>query len=121
MTGDLHVILAEHRRNTQRIHGLVFGRTATLPFAPSSVDQRAKRVCKDAGLRGIGLHEARHTYASYLIAAGIDVKAISEYMGHASVAFTYDRYGHLLPGSHAENAAKLDTYLARSGPEPGPR
>ena len=114
MTGDLHVILAEHRRSSQRIHGLVFGRTATLPFAPSSVDQRAKRVWKRAGLRGIGLHEARHTYASYLIAAGVDMKAISEYMGHTSVAFTYDRYGHLLPGSHAENAAKLDAYLARA-------
>ena len=32
-------------------------------------------------------------------------------MGHSSVAFTIDRYGHLLPGSLAENAAKLDAYL----------
>jgi integrase len=114
MTGDLHVILTEHRRLTQRIHGLVFGRTATIPFAPSTADTRAARAWKAAGLRGIGLHEARHTYASYLIAAGVDMKAISEYMGHSSVAFTYDRYGHLLPGSTAENAAKLDAYLARA-------
>lgn len=34
------------------------------------------------------------------------MKAISEYMGHTSVAFAYDRYGHLLPGSHAENASR---------------
>lgn len=59
-------------------------------------------------------HEARHTYASYLIAAGLEMKSISTYMGHSSVAFTYDRYGHLLPDSLAENAAKLDAYLARA-------
>jgi integrase len=131
MTGDLHVILAEHRRRSQRIHGLVFGRTATQPFASSTANSRAVRAWKaandDAAERAreehramapgeelvpIGLHEARHTYASYLIAAGIEMKAISTYMGHTSVAFTYDRYGHLLPASLAENAAKLDAYLA---------
>jgi integrase len=133
MTGDLHVILAEHRRQTQRIAGLVFGRTASEPFASSSVNQRAVRAweaanavaaehAQEAGrklapgelLVPIGLHEARHTYASYLIAAGVEMKAISTYMGHSSVAFTYDRYGHLLPDSLAENTAKLNAYLARA-------
>ena len=114
MTGDLHVILAEHRRGSQRIAGLVFGRTPELPFSPATVADRANRAWKAAGLRGIGLHEARHTYASYLIAAGVEMKAIATYMGHSSVAFTYDRYGHLLPDSMAENTAKLDAYLARS-------
>jgi integrase len=132
MTGDLHVILAEHRRRSRRIAGLVFGRTAEVPFAPSTAADRAARAWETANaaaverareegrklaptelLVPIGLHEARHTYASYLIAAGVEMKAISTYMGHSSVAFTYDRYGHLLPGSTAENAAKLDAYLAR--------
>jgi integrase len=114
MTGDLHGILAEHRRHSQRIAGFVFGRTAEVPFSPGTAAGRAKRAWLAAGLRPIGLHEARHTYASYLIAAGIEMKAISTYMGHSSVAFTYDRYGHLLPSSLAENTAKLDAYLARS-------
>ena len=114
MTGDLHVILAEHRRWSQRIAGLVFGRTPELPFSPATVADRAKRMWKVAGLESIGLHESRHTYASYLIGAGVEMKAISTYMGHSSVATTFDLYGHLLPGSLAENAAKLDAFLARS-------
>lgn len=114
MTGDLHVILAEHRRESQRIAGLVFGRTPEIPFAPATAADRARRAWKAVGMAPIGLHEARHTYASYLIAAGVEMKAISTYMGHSSVAFTYDRYGHLLPGSMAENTAKLDADLARS-------
>jgi integrase len=92
----------------------VFGRSATVPFSPSTADTRAARAWKAARLRGIGLHGARHTYASYLIAAGVDMKAISEYMGHSSVAFTYDRYGHLPPNSRDENRAKLEAYLARA-------
>ena len=34
-------------------------------------------------------------------------------MGHATIAVTYDLYGHLFPGSEAQAAGLLDTYLAR--------
>jgi site-specific recombinase XerD len=44
------------------------------------------------------LHEARHCYASYTIAAGVNLKALSTFMGHARIAITLDLYGHLLPG-----------------------
>jgi integrase len=71
-------------------------------------------VWKHAGLDSIGLHEARHTYASLMIAAGVNAKALSEFLGHASVAITLDRYGHLMPGAHGEAAGLLDAYLARS-------
>jgi hypothetical protein len=46
--------------------------------------------------------EARHTYASLPIAAGINTKAISTYMGHASITITLDCYGHLMPGNEKE-------------------
>jgi integrase len=85
-----------------------------LPLIDEAVTDIQARMGLSPPLESVGLHEARHAYASYLIAAGVDMKAIGEYMGHTSVAFTYDRYGHLLPGSTAENAAKLDAYLARA-------
>ena len=46
----------------------------------------------------------------------VNVTVLSSIMGHASIAITFDRYGHLLPGSEAEAAAALDAYL---GPEAG--
>ncbi len=49
-----------------------------------------------------------------MIAAGVNAKALTTYMGHASVTITYDRYGHLMPGSESEAAALLDAYLART-------
>ena len=59
----------------------------------------------------ITLHECRHTFASLMIAAGVNAKALQTFMGHANVSITLDRYGHLIPGSEAEAAGLLDAYL----------
>jgi integrase len=94
--------------------GLFFGRTPDTPFQPTTINNRAVRAWKAAGLQRITLHEARHTFASMMIAAGVNAKALSTYMGHAGVAITYDRYGHLMPGNEAEAAGLLDAYLSRA-------
>ncbi len=49
-----------------------------------------------------------------MIAAGVNAKALSEYMGHANIAITMDRYGHLMPGNEDVAAGLLDAYLLRS-------
>jgi len=46
-----------------------------------------------------------------MIAAGVNAKALSTFMGHSGVSITLDRYGHLMPGSEAEAAGLLDAYL----------
>ena len=61
-----------------------------------------------------GPHECRHTFASLMIAAGVNAKALSTFMGHASITITLDRYGHLFPGSEDEAAGLLDAYLVRA-------
>jgi integrase len=48
-----------------------------------------------------------------MIAAGVNAKALSTYMGHSSITVTLDRYGHLMPGNEAEAADLLDAYLLR--------
>jgi integrase len=55
-----------------------------------------------------------------MIAAGVNAKALSTYMGHSSITITLDRYGHLMPGNEDEAAALLDTYLeGKCGPVVG--
>jgi len=81
---------------------------------PSTVSARAERAWEAAELDRVTLHECRHTFASLMIASGVNAKALSVYMGHASVTITYDRYGHLMPGNEAEAASLLDAYLAAS-------
>ena len=65
------------------------------------------------GLDPINLHEARHTFASTAIAAGLNAKVIATYMGHSSIQVTYDLYGKLMPGNEAEAAALFEAYLSR--------
>jgi integrase len=98
--------------------GLVWRSRCGGPFNASSVATRAGRAWAAAGLDPITLHECRHTYASLMIAAGVNAKALSTYMGHANIAVTYDRYGHLMPGNEDEAAKLLDRYLDRVEPRP---
>jgi integrase len=46
-----------------------------------------------------------------MIAAGVNAKALSTFMGHAKISTTLDLYGHLMPGSEGEAAGLLDAYL----------
>ena len=49
-----------------------------------------------------------------MIAAGVNAKALTSYMGHASIRTTFDRYGHLMPGNESEAAGLLDDYLEQA-------
>jgi integrase len=107
----LRKVLSEHLvRTGRRGDELLFGVSAVSPFT-NALTERADRAWKAAGLERVTPHELRHCYASYMIAAGVNVKALSTFMGHAKVAITIDRYGHLLPGSEDEAAGLLDAYL----------
>jgi integrase len=109
----LRAYLLEHRLVSGRREGLAFGRTPTDAFGTGPIWKRSRKAWA-AGLDPIGLHEARHTFASLMIAAGVNAKALTTYMGHASVKITFDRYGHLMPGNEAEAAHRLDDYLDRA-------
>jgi integrase len=110
--------LAEHKLRLGWSDGLVFGRSAGVPFPGTSVWRRARTAWKNVkptALQPISLHECRHTFASLMIAAGVNAKALSSYMGHSSITITLDRYGHLMPGNEDEAAGLLDAYLQRAG------
>ena len=92
----------------------VFGRAADKPFEPWTVNNRAYRAWEAAGHQRITLHECRHTYASLMIAAGVNAKALQTFMGHASITITLDRYGKLFPGSEDEAAVLLNAYLEQA-------
>jgi integrase len=96
------------RAGADRLFGVASGAS---PFDPQKATKRADKAWKDAGLKRITLHECRHTFASLMIAANVNAKALQGFMGHANISITLDRYGHLMPGSEAEAAQLLDEYL----------
>ena len=97
--------------------GLAFPNTSgNRPFNPSTINNRAKHASRAAGIEPRTLHECRHSYAAYMIAAGINSKALSTYIGHASITITLDRYGHLLPGNEQQAATLLNNWLEAATP-----
>ena len=47
-----------------------------------------------AKIKHIGMHSLRHTFAANAIRAGVDMRTLSELLGHYDVAFTIRTYGH---------------------------
>jgi integrase len=110
----LRAYLASHRLlHKRKQEDLVFGR-GTRAFCPEALVRRARAAWKEADFVSIGLHECRHTYASFMIAAGVNAKALCCYMGHSSTTVTLDRYGHLMPGNEYEAAGMLAEYLEQA-------
>jgi integrase len=65
------------------------------------------RATRRAGLRRIGWHMLRHTFASHLAMRGVPLKAVQELMGHATIEMTM-RYAHLCPHVPRDAVKLLD-------------
>jgi integrase len=113
LPGLLRDYLMEHRiaAGEPPVDALVFGDKSGKPFQAATIYRRADRAWEAQALGRLRLHQARHTYASFMIAAGVNAKALSSFMGHSSIKVTFDLYGHLMPGTEAEAAALLDRFL----------
>src|SRR5262249_43162629 len=106
----LHDYLTAHKARQGRDSGFVFG-TEEKPTSAKTVLRRARDAWEKNGLEGLTPHEARHTFASTMIEAGIPAKRLSVWMGHSSVAFTLDRYAKLFERREQGEMAKLDAFL----------
>ena len=91
---------------------------------PETVTQRFTKLAKEAGLPPIRLHDLRHGAATLALAAGADLKTVSQMLGHSTIVITADTYTSVLPEharAAAENTADLianarGSELSRSAP-----
>ncbi len=82
------------------------------PFRDGTVANVARRAWAHADLKGVGLHEARHSFGSMLAAAGVAPEVVRDLMGHSSIATTFGVYVHAEKARHAEAVATLDAHVA---------
>jgi integrase len=99
----------EHLRHGLGRPDLLFGWWSARPAVFGTAFSRmAARVGVEASV-----HDLRHTHITDLLATGTHPKVVSERAGHSSVAFTLQRYGHVVPGMQEAAARQVDEALRR--------
>lgn len=78
--------------------------------------KRFEAACRRAGLIDFHFHDLRHTFASWLVMAGVPLPTVSDLLGHKSITMTM-RYAHLSPAHRHEAIRSLDKNLTNSGLE----
>ena len=80
------------------------------PVMPRTFEQTLELMCRAVGIRRVGVHALRHTYATRLFEKRVDIKIISELLGHSSTEITYKVYIHVIDSlkESAVEAIELD-------------
>jgi integrase len=120
LASDAIAMLREHRAEQMRIRLalgqggpplLVFSTIEGALLSPDNLSRDWWRVCNARKLPRVSFHALRHTHASMLIRAGVDVLTISRRLGHSSTSMTLDVYGHLMEGADAAAAKAIEGVL----------
>ena len=89
----------------------VFDRGDATPWDPDLFGWRFAYLVRQHKLPKIRLHDLRHSYATFMLAAGVDLKSISTSLGHSTIAVTANTYAHVSDSLHQQNADRLDVAL----------
>ena len=96
------IVQAEQRMKNADVwqdQGFLFTRDDGRCIPPEALNAACTRTLAAAGLTHRRLHDLRHTAATLLVQAGVNIKAVSGFLGHSSVVITLDTYAHSTPES----------------------
>lgn len=81
------------------------------PLPNTTIDKARNSYISKAGVKKISSHCFRHSHATYLLSNGIDIKSVSERLGHKDVQETLNTYVHVLPNNKSKILALIDKSL----------
>lgn len=86
-----------HLKEINDKHNYVLARSGGSLGSPGMLDKAFRKIQKQCGISpAFGVHALRHTFASILFKNGIDVKTVSDLLGHSGTAITYNTYIHII-------------------------
>jgi integrase len=92
---------------------LIFAEPDGAPLRPDSISSAVSALFKRLKIpkpKGASLHLLRHSHGSHLLAAGMELPAVSERLGHSSVLVTATVYSHRITGRDQEAAQNWDEF-----------
>ncbi|MDA8103784.1 MAG: tyrosine-type recombinase/integrase [Nitrospiraceae bacterium] len=105
------------KSKVRHISGYVFSSSAGTKISPRNLLRAFYSARKKAGLEDVRFHDLRHTFATRLVQAGIEIYVVKELLGHKSLKMTM-RYAHHYPESLRHGVDVLDRIREQS-PESG--
>lgn len=107
LTSELLEILSQFKGERPYVFG------GEKPLDPRTMQYRFKKMLKDAGIDGKTFHTLRHTFATNCVENGMDVKALSELLGHSDVRITLNRYIHPTMDSKRKQIGALSDFYGQ--------
>jgi integrase len=101
--------LLASKRKVRNISGYVFASQAGIKIDARNLLRAFYKVRKAAGLQELRFHDLRHTFATRLVQAGIDLYVVKELLGHKTIVMTM-RYAHHYPESLRRGVEVLDGF-----------
>lgn len=83
--------------------------------ASALLNQGFRPALRRAGIRQVRFHDLRHSFASNLLAAGVDVVTVSKALGHANVHITLTTYAHAVPKARHGAGDRIAALMGQSG------
>lgn len=95
ITSNLYTILKEYyNQNCKKNDSFIFNNQSNIPIDPRRIQKHFKSILLKLNLTSITFHGLRHTFATRCTELGMDIKTLSEILGHSNVATTMSIYVH---------------------------
>ncbi|QQE78101.1 site-specific integrase [Alicyclobacillus sp. SO9] len=84
--------------------------------APAAWASAIRVARKELQLPPVTFHDLRHTHATWLLESGVDLKTVSQRLGHSSITITADLYAHVTDSMQRAAMEKLDSMMQKNAP-----
>lgn len=121
LSTKMQLLLSQHRRiqlQTRLAKGadwnandLIFCSEIGTPYEGRNLTRVLHRTLEKAGLEMMGVHALRHTFATRAIESGMDIRTLSEILGHAKVSLTLQLYAHSSMETKKKAMEGMDIFL----------
>ena len=108
----MKLLVEEHARHPANPYLFPSPRTGET-WDPDGFRRLHDRIIKEIGAEHVRFHDMRHTFATLALKNGVDVRTLSEMLGHYSAGFTLSTYVHSTPSMRVQAADTIGQMIGR--------
>ena len=108
----MQILVEEHEKHPDNPYMFPSPKTGEM-LDPASFRAMHDRILEAIGAEHVSFHDMRHTFATLALKNGVDVRTLSEMLGHYSAGFTLSTYVHSTPSMRVQAADTIGQMISR--------